>query len=210
MFREEQKQHIFGLFSLLAIAICAIGCRSPYHSDRAALGGGLLGAGAGAIIGEATGGNAASGALIGAGLGAIGGAVVGSEMDEAEARNRAMIEQTMGRQIAAGAISTNEVVSMSSAGVDDSLIINHIKAHGMISPLSSNDLIMLKQQGVSEPVIAAMQAPPAVRTVSTTAVQPVVVEEHYYGAPYYVGPGPYYGPHRYHHRPGPSFGVIVH
>ena len=208
MFREERKRYIFSIITLLSAAICTVGCQSPYHADQGALGGGLLGAGAGAIIGEATGGNAGAGAAIGAGLGAITGAAVGSEMDEMEARNRAMIEQTMGRQIAAGATTTNEVVSMSSAGVDDSLIINHIKAHGMASPLSSNDLIMLKQQGVSEPVIAAMQAPPVVRPVTATPVQPVIVEEHYYGSPYVVGP-PCYRPYR-HHRRGMSWGVVVH
>jgi len=40
-----------------------------------ALSGGLIGAGAGAAIGAATGGNPASGALIGGGVGALGGAV---------------------------------------------------------------------------------------------------------------------------------------
>jgi hypothetical protein len=40
-----------------------------------ALSGGLIGAGAGAAIGAATGGNPATGALIGGGVGAIGGAV---------------------------------------------------------------------------------------------------------------------------------------
>ena len=209
MFREERKRYLFSVLTLLAIAICTIGCRSPYHADQGALGGGLLGAGAGAIIGEATGGNAASGAAIGAGLGAITGAMVGSEMDDMEARNRAMIEERMGRQLAAGAATTSEVISMSQAGVDDSLIINHVKSNGMIAPLSSNDLIMLKQQGVSEPVIAAMQSSPTPRPVATTAtaVQPVVVEEHYYGTPYVVGPPCY---HPRHHRPGMAWGVVVH
>jgi hypothetical protein len=40
-----------------------------------ALSGGLIGAGAGAAIGAATGGNPAAGALIGGGVGALGGAV---------------------------------------------------------------------------------------------------------------------------------------
>jgi hypothetical protein len=40
-----------------------------------ALSGGLIGAGAGAAIGAATGGNPATGALIGGGVGAVGGAV---------------------------------------------------------------------------------------------------------------------------------------
>jgi hypothetical protein len=46
---------------------------------------------------------------------------------------------------------------MVHARVDDNLIINHIRAHGMAVPPSSNDLIVLKQAGVSDRVVAAMQ-----------------------------------------------------
>ncbi|MGD9127293.1 MAG: glycine zipper domain-containing protein [Planctomycetia bacterium] len=212
MFKEERKRRIWISLSLLAMTLCVVGCRSPYHADQGALTGGLLGAGAGAIIGDATGGNAGTGAAIGAGLGALTGAVVGSEMDEMEARNRAMIEEQYGRQLAAGATTIDEVINMSNAGVDDTLIVNHIKANGMAAPLSSNDLIMLKQSGVSEPVIAAMQAPPVAKPVpvaTATQAQPVIVEEHYYGGPYMVGP-----PRRFyrHHppHPGVTWGVTVH
>lgn len=211
MFKDERKRWIWSTLSLLAMTLCVVGCQSPYHADKGALAGGLLGAGAGAIIGDATGGNAGTGAAIGAGLGALTGTVVGSEMDEMEARNRAMIEKQYGRQLAAGATTIDEVINMSNAGVDDTLIVNHVKANGMAAPLSSNDLITLKQNGVSEPVIAAMQAPPVVKPVpvATTQAQPVIVEEHYYGGPYVMGP-----PRRiYRHRPprpGVMWGVTVH
>ena len=51
-------------------------CTDPYDPGQRAIGGGLLGAGAGAAIGGATGGGrgAATGALIGGALGAVGGA----------------------------------------------------------------------------------------------------------------------------------------
>lgn len=55
-----------GLFGLAAC--------DPYSPGQRAVGGGLLGAGAGAAIGGLAGGNAGTGALIGGGLGAIGGA----------------------------------------------------------------------------------------------------------------------------------------
>ncbi|MFP6582347.1 MAG: glycine zipper domain-containing protein [Candidatus Hydrogenedentota bacterium] len=61
------------LFSAMAIALS--GCTTTQSYDGAVLGG-LLGAGAGAIIGHQT-GDAGEGALIGAGLGAIAGAVTG-------------------------------------------------------------------------------------------------------------------------------------
>lgn len=51
-------------------------CTSPYDPGQRAVGGGLLGAGAGAAIGSLAGGGrgAAIGALIGGGTGALGGA----------------------------------------------------------------------------------------------------------------------------------------
>ncbi|UFN48055.1 hypothetical protein LPC08_18860 [Roseomonas sp. OT10] len=50
------------------------GCSNPYDPGQRAVGGGLLGAGAGAAIAGATDGNVGAGALIGGAIGAIGGA----------------------------------------------------------------------------------------------------------------------------------------
>ena len=62
---------------LLVISLSALvaGCTNPYDPAQRAIGGGLLGAGAGAAIGGLAGGGpgAATGALIGGGLGALGG-----------------------------------------------------------------------------------------------------------------------------------------
>jgi hypothetical protein len=54
---------------LLSLAAC-----NPYNPGDRALGGAAIGAGGGALLGAAVGGNPATGALIGAGVGAIGGA----------------------------------------------------------------------------------------------------------------------------------------
>jgi osmotically inducible lipoprotein OsmB len=54
---------------LLALAAC-----NPNDPGQRALGGAAIGAGTGALIGGATGGNAGTGALIGGAIGAIGGA----------------------------------------------------------------------------------------------------------------------------------------
>lgn len=58
---------IAGSFLMLA------GC-DPYSPGQRAVGGGLLGAGAGAAIGGIAGGNAGTGALVGGAVGAVGGA----------------------------------------------------------------------------------------------------------------------------------------
>ena len=159
------------LLSFLLVAFAG-GCHSPYRSDRGALIGGLTGGGLGAIVGDSM-GNAGAGAVIGAGVGAISGAVIGDEMDQMEARNMALIQQQYGQQVAAGAVSTGDVVAMSKAGVDDELIVNHIRTYGTQAPLQTGDLISLQQQGVSTPVIKAMQAPrPAPVVVQLRLDQP--------------------------------------
>lgn len=60
-----------------ALTLAVAGCTNPYDPGQRAVGGGLLGAGAGAAIGGLAGGGrgAALGALLGGGLGAAGGAV---------------------------------------------------------------------------------------------------------------------------------------
>ncbi len=63
-------------FVLGALSLGLAGCGDPYDPGQRALGGGLLGAGAGAAVGSIVGGGpaAATGAIIGGGLGAVGGA----------------------------------------------------------------------------------------------------------------------------------------
>ena len=57
-------------------SLALAGCTDPYDPGQRAVGGGLLGAGAGAAIGGIAGGGrgAATGALIGGAVGAVGGA----------------------------------------------------------------------------------------------------------------------------------------
>mgnify|MGYP000951958239 CR=1 FL=1 len=198
----------------LPLLLCLAGCNSPYHADRGALFGGLTGAGVGALVGHAA-GNTGAGAAIGAGVGALTGAAIGSEMDQVEARNRAMIEQKLGRQIAAGAVTVGEVVSMHQAGVAEELVINHVRAHGMAAPLQTSDLIWLQEQKIPTPIITAMQQSPPKPVQASATTAPVVVQEYYYD-PYYDpwGPRVYYRhcpPPRHHHPPpGVSWGVTVH
>lgn len=207
------NRHTMGLViaGLLTVS-STVGCQSPYRADQGALLGGLLGAGTGALIGDATGGNALPGAAIGAGLGAIAGGVTGGALDEIEAQNRAMIEQQLGRQVAAGVVRIDDVVAMTQAGVDDELIVNHVRAHGVASPLQTGDLIFLQQQGVSTRVIKAMQEPPPARPVVVReAPPPVVVHEYSYGPPLW-GPPYYRHRHYWRHRPRSrvSWGMSFH
>ena len=200
----DRRSLCFSLLFLLPGVLLA-GCQSPYHSDQGALTGGLLGAGTGALVGSAL-GHTGAGAAIGAGVGALSGAAVGSELDNIEARNRAMIEQQLGRQIAATAVTINDVINMSRAGVNEELIVNHVRAHGVAAPLQAGDLIVLQQQGVSPRVIATMQATPMPQpapVVYQAAPPPVIVEEYDpWGPPWRCG--------HYYRRPSMRWGVSIH
>ncbi len=66
-----------------ALAIC--GCDSLSHTENGALAGGAIGAGAGALIGNAT-GHTGAGALSGAGVGALSGGLIGHAVDKSEER----------------------------------------------------------------------------------------------------------------------------
>jgi len=191
------------------------GCRSPYYADQGALLGGLTGAGVGAAIGDAH-DNAAGGALIGSAVGAIAGAAAGSGLDAIEARNEALIEQRLGRRIA-GTATLDDVVAMSQAGLGDDVIIQHVRTHGVTQLPTAQDLIVLKQQGVSDPVMRALQqAGDARAAAAAPPPSTVYVDEYYLARPYplvvYPRPcPPWHGPHRFVHRQGPrvSWGITV-
>jgi hypothetical protein len=61
----------------ISMVLALAACTDPYSPGQRAVGGGLLGAGAGAAVGGLAGGGrgAGTGALIGGGVGAVGGAL---------------------------------------------------------------------------------------------------------------------------------------
>jgi osmotically inducible lipoprotein OsmB len=75
------------LYAAMALVLLAgsLGCNTTPTQDGA-VAGGLLGAAAGAIIGNQSHGRSGEGALIGAGLGALTGALVGDQVDEHRTR----------------------------------------------------------------------------------------------------------------------------
>lgn len=208
--RCSVADHGRSLAPVLISVLFISGCFSPYHTDRGALTGGLLGSGVGAVVGNQS-GNAAEGALVGAAVGALAGGAIGNSMDEIEARNRAMIAAQLGREIPPGAVQISEVITMSNAKVGEQLIITHIRANGMVAPITSSDLITLKQAGVSDAVVLAMQEPPRQPVVELppgAIPGPMVIEEHHH---HRYGPPPFPHHYRYHrpiyYNPGWSFGM---
>lgn len=56
----------------------------------------------------------------------------------------------------AGPLTIDQIVALSGAGIGDDAIVAKVKASGTRFDLSTDQMLMLKKQGVSGPVIAAM------------------------------------------------------
>lgn len=186
---------------LLLIAIPGLGCQSSNYAERGTAIGALTGALTGAALGKNN-GNTGAGAVIGSAVGALAGTAIGEGIDADIARNNAIIQQRLGRQLA-GAVAIEDVITMSQANLSDEVITTHIRANGVAHPPRPEDLITLSNAGVSDAVIKAMQtAPPPTPPASSSVPvshRPVIVEEHHYISPPY--PRPYRSHLHYHHHP---------
>jgi len=109
--------------------------------------GGVLGAAAGAGIGSLS-GNAGAGAGIGAAVGALGGGIIGSQIDKKPAEGQAADSSQM---------TVQQVVDLVRQGASDDAIIEKIRLSKSRFSLSPAQVSNLKQQGVSQKVIDAMQ-----------------------------------------------------
>jgi hypothetical protein len=191
--------------------------QSPYqHRNQGLTIGALMGALTGAAIGDRN-NEALAGAAIGTAVGALAGAAIGDSVDTDIARQEAYRQRQYSYQVSQAA-TIDQVISMSRAGVSDSVIATHIHTHGVAYRLQPNDLIVLKQSGVSDPVIQAMQT---ARLASVPAPAPapvyrdrVIVEEHYYVAPRYYPAYPAWHPHcppprPYPYHTGVHWGITV-
>ncbi len=171
------------LLSVLSVFSSASFGQSPYeHRDHGLALGAVVGALTGGAIGHNN-GKTAGGALIGGAVGALAGAAIGNSVDSDIARNNAVYEQRLARQLS-DAVSVQDVMAMSQAKLSDGVIVTQIKTHGVVARLQPNDLILLSNAGVSDVVISAMQtATLAVAPAAPTpAYRNVIVREHYYAA----------------------------
>jgi outer membrane lipoprotein SlyB len=83
---------------LRSLAVCvAISAIFVAGCDTAGESGTLIGAGGGALAGQAIGGNT-TGTLIGTGVGAVGGYIVGNEMDKSKAKQQQQSQVTAPQQ----------------------------------------------------------------------------------------------------------------
>ena len=185
MWRSDRA---IGAMILSALLTC--GCESSNAARGAGLGA-LIGTGTGALVGHAT-NHTAAGALIGAGVGALSGGLIGDAIDESERRTEVqLLAATAGDPRAA--LGLSDVIRMAQSHVGDDVVIAQIRSTGSVFHLSANDVIWLKQQGVSDAVLREMVATAERRPTRverrTVHSHPVYVVEpwHHYRAPHLYG-----------------------
>jgi outer membrane lipoprotein SlyB len=143
-----------------ALFICAIGTVILTSCENRAESGALIGAGTGVAAGALISPSPA-GVLIGGAVGAIGGALIGAAIDSSDrSRLQQQSPQTMNRIDRRQQLSIRDIERMSQAGISDNKIINVISSTGSVYHLSTNDVIELKNNGVSQRVIDFMLQTP--------------------------------------------------
>lgn len=192
------------LFSVLLLGLLQVGCSSMNHTEAGAANGAGIGAITGAIIGSHS-GNGGAGALIGAATGGLAGSLIGNAEDAREERDVA-IAQANHERMARAAIKNHDVIEMAHNGVSDSVIMGAIRSQGGAFELSPQTIIVLKQQGISDPLIQFMQQHNYV-----SATEPIVVKQR--PATVVTSPSVVYvrpRPRRHYVRPRSGFHGHVH
>lgn len=147
------------IVAVLAVGPFVTGCAHTSNTAKGAGIGGALGAGTGALIGNATNGKAGQGALVGGLIGAGLGGLIGNEKDHQEKRE--MEDRVYQAEAKAAAAATQmgiaDVIQWAKEGRSDDVIINQMRTTGSTYQLSSEDVRLLASNGVSDRVIMEMQ-----------------------------------------------------
>jgi outer membrane lipoprotein SlyB len=164
------------ILSLAGVAVLLTGCQNPDGTQNNTGSGALIGGAFGALTGAAIGGRRNGGldALIGAGAGALAGGLVGNSMDrEQEARLKAEAPQTYVKVDQGQPLAIPDIKAMATAKVSDDVIIAQIVSTHSIFHLAANDIIDLRNSGVSDRVVNFMINSP---TTVTPPAAPVIYQ----------------------------------
>ncbi len=133
-----------------AIALLLASCESK--AGTGALAGGGLGALSGGLITHS-----ATGAVVGGAIGAAAGGLIGYALDE---QDRKTMQQnspnTLQKIDNKEQLDIQDVENMSKNGLSDDVIINQIKSTESVFHLTTDQIIELKNAGVSQKVIDYM------------------------------------------------------
>ncbi len=196
----KQQRYKILTITLLGCALCCGGCMSPEGRPDYTATGALEGGAAGAIIGSMA-RHPGPGALVGAAVGAVLGGAIGHGEDQSQAAYlQSQAPQTWQRVEQGQPLAVEDVKALTKAGVTNDLIISQIRNSHTVYRLNTEQIIDLKNSGVSEAVIDFMINTPGTAQMDSTtatvqqapAVQQVVVTPYPYAYyPYYPG---YYWP----------------
>ncbi|MGD9856699.1 MAG: glycine zipper domain-containing protein [Planctomycetaceae bacterium] len=191
--------HRATLFAAGTLSLLLAGCQSMNQTQAGALVGTGLGAVTGAMVGSHS-GHTEGGALIGAAAGALAGGLIGNAEDARVERDAAIAQAAYAQR----AVTNVDVLQLARSGVGDDVIISTIRSQGGRFDLSPQAIIALKNSGVSDQVILAMQhygrAMPA--PVTTVIAEPAPRVIYVPPGPRYhvsIGSGRYYGGHHRQH-----------
>lgn len=159
---------LFLILLCLGLAIVSAGCQNAQtRAGEGTLIGGVIGAAAGGIIGHQS-GHGVEGAVIGGVAGAVTGAIAGSQIEKPVAEQETAASQMQPVTTATPATTTNlvnpnqisiqQIIELTKEGIDENVIIDKIRLTNSKFNLSQDDIAYLRQEGVSEAVIAVMQA----------------------------------------------------
>lgn len=144
---------------MLCVGIMALLAGCETNQTRVAEGsviGGVVGATAGGIIGHQS-GHGLEGAGIGAAAGAVLGGVIGSQIDKPGQKNQATATPANQQASSANQMSLQQIVDLTKQGAHEDVIIDKIRLTNSKYNLTADDITYLKNNGVSQKVINAMQ-----------------------------------------------------
>lgn len=147
---------LYSLLTVLVFGLAVLGCET--NKTRVAEGagiGGAVGALAGGIIGHQS-GSGVGGALIGGAVGAGAGALIGAQIDKPGTKAAQDTQVTQNTPLAQ--LTMQQIVDLTKGGATGDDIIAKIKATNSKYSLTQDDINFLRNQGVSQRVIEAMQA----------------------------------------------------
>lgn len=144
----------FSLILCLALLTLNFGCQSSEtRATEGTIIGTVLGAGAGYVIGKQS-GHGGEGAGIGAAAGALGGLLIGSQIKKpGQAAQGTGVQQGPNPN----QMTIQQIVDLTKQGANEAVIIDKIHLTNSKFQLNPQDIDYLKQQGVSQNVISAMQ-----------------------------------------------------
>ena len=201
MFPGNIRSPLF--FLSMAAIICLLeGCATSGYATRWGTG---LGALTGAVVGHGLSGSP-EGAVVGALTGAVAGNLIGQTEDAHRERDVALTHAALSEARHAQALHNYDLIRMTQTGIHEEVIVNAILTQGGDFQLKPEDIITLKNNGVTDRVIiAAQHAPrPNPRAVVVAHREPevVVVERSphiYFGPPPPPGVHFSFGSHRHRH-----------